>query len=186
MHGGVFLLVNDWCRAALLAFGEGGEKAMAVEPLARKLGVTKGSFYWHFSSREDLLRRALAMWEEEGTAAVIAALGDAGRPADRLHALFALALRDPEEIRAEAALQAAAARGHAVIAPVVARVNAARLAYLEAQYAELGLDASCADSAYAAYLGACQLLAMRPAPLSDARRVAVVARLQDRFVPARA
>jgi AcrR family transcriptional regulator len=39
---------EDWARAALEAFSRGGLPAIAVAPLARRLGVTKGSFYWHF------------------------------------------------------------------------------------------------------------------------------------------
>ncbi len=42
---------------------ERGLAGMAIEPLARKLGVTKGSFYWHFSDRNELLKSALAQWE---------------------------------------------------------------------------------------------------------------------------
>ncbi len=175
------LSVSDWCRAALLAFGERGERAFAVEPLARSLGVTKGSFYWHFESRAELLEKSLKMWEELGTRMVIESLEEVGSPAERLHALFDLALRDPAELRAEAALQAAAARGHDEIGPVVARVNATRLAYLSQQYVELGRDAEWADAAYASYLGACQLASMEPAPLDNARRRGLVARLQAVF-----
>src|SRR4051794_41398282 len=40
-----------WEAAALDAFEAGGLRAVAVEPLARALGVTKGSFYWHFKDR---------------------------------------------------------------------------------------------------------------------------------------
>ena len=53
---------EDWTRAALLAIAEGGTGAVAVEPLAARLGATKGSFYWHFRSRSDLLAAALATW----------------------------------------------------------------------------------------------------------------------------
>ena len=45
------LTAEDWARAALEAIAEDGVTAVAVEPLARSLGVTKGSFYWHFANR---------------------------------------------------------------------------------------------------------------------------------------
>ena len=59
---------DDWERAALAAILEGGIDAVAVEPLARRLGVTKGSFYWHFPSRDALLGAAIERWAADQTA----------------------------------------------------------------------------------------------------------------------
>src|SRR5438067_13057108 len=55
----------DWLKAARVALLHRGPDAVRVEPLARELGVTKGSFYWHFRDRSDLLEALLAEWEEE-------------------------------------------------------------------------------------------------------------------------
>src|SRR5690606_21017046 len=57
------LSADDWAEAALDLIAEQGVAAVAVEPLARRLGVTKGSFYWHFPSRDALLQAALERWE---------------------------------------------------------------------------------------------------------------------------
>jgi len=59
------LSADDWARAALELIAEQGVAAVAVEPLARRLGVTKGSFYWHFRSRDALLQAAIERWEQE-------------------------------------------------------------------------------------------------------------------------
>jgi AcrR family transcriptional regulator len=56
---------NDWLKAARLALLEGGVEAVRVEKLARALRVTKGSFYWHFKDREELLDLLLREWEGE-------------------------------------------------------------------------------------------------------------------------
>ena len=56
---------QDWIDAALAAIAAGGLAAVAVEPLAARLGTTKGSFYWHFASRDALLKAALANWEQQ-------------------------------------------------------------------------------------------------------------------------
>ncbi|WP_279580777.1 TetR/AcrR family transcriptional regulator [Fodinicola feengrottensis] len=56
------LSAQDWARAALKAMADGGLAAVAVEPLARTLGVTKGSFYAHYRSRDELIAAALAEW----------------------------------------------------------------------------------------------------------------------------
>jgi AcrR family transcriptional regulator len=56
---------EDWLRAARLALLRGGLEAVRVEKLARDLGVTKGSFYWHFEDRDELLELLLREWESE-------------------------------------------------------------------------------------------------------------------------
>src|SRR5215217_5141721 len=67
------LKAEVWVGAARAAMAEGGIDAVAVEPLARRLGVTKGSFYWHFKDRRALLEATLEGWEEESTEARISA-----------------------------------------------------------------------------------------------------------------
>jgi AcrR family transcriptional regulator len=59
------LAKHDWLRAARLALIRGGPDAVRVEPLARDLKVTKGSFYWHFRDRDQLLEALLCEWEGE-------------------------------------------------------------------------------------------------------------------------
>src|SRR5215207_10572201 len=44
---------QDWAAAGLAALVEGGPDAVAVEPVATRLGATKGSGYWHFTDRAD-------------------------------------------------------------------------------------------------------------------------------------
>jgi AcrR family transcriptional regulator len=56
---------GDWLKAARMALLQGGVEAVRVEKLARALHVTKGSFYWHFKDREELLEALLREWEEE-------------------------------------------------------------------------------------------------------------------------
>ena len=57
------LTAHDWLDIALQALAENGVTAVAVEPLAKKLGVTKGSFYWHFKNRNTLFNELLEFWE---------------------------------------------------------------------------------------------------------------------------
>jgi AcrR family transcriptional regulator len=56
---------EDWLRAARRALLKGGAAATSVEGLARTLGVTKGSFYWHFRDRAEILDTLLYEWEHE-------------------------------------------------------------------------------------------------------------------------
>ncbi len=78
---------EDWIAAAWEMLGEAGVDGVRVEPLAKKLGVTKGSFYWHFKDRQQLhdalLDRWFAIWEEQMVPDLSAV-----DPSDRIWALF--------------------------------------------------------------------------------------------------
>jgi Transcriptional regulator len=87
---GARLSASDWAQAALDVIAEQGVSAVAVEPLARRLGVTKGSFYWHFPSRDALLQAALERWEEVEQEQVFGSLEEVPDPRERLRKLFQL------------------------------------------------------------------------------------------------
>ncbi len=61
---------DDWLKAAL-RLCEKGINAVKVAPLAEDMGVTTGSFYWHFANRRELLESLLEYWEREMTDAAI-------------------------------------------------------------------------------------------------------------------
>jgi len=63
---------KSWLDAALKALARGGIDRVRVESLAKNLGVTKGSFYWHFKDREQFLDELLNFWAEQSTQTVIA------------------------------------------------------------------------------------------------------------------
>jgi AcrR family transcriptional regulator len=128
---------DDWADAALRAIGEGGLAAVAVEPLAAKLGATKGSFYWHFANREALIEAALARWEIEHTETVIRHTESAPDPVGRLKSLFTLVVRHGGHDRIEVALLATA--DHPLVAPVLRRVTERRIGYITSLYEQAGL-----------------------------------------------
>ncbi|HEV2489735.1 MAG TPA: TetR/AcrR family transcriptional regulator [Candidatus Acidoferrales bacterium] len=61
---GLSLERGDWVRAGLELLGARGHDSVRVEMLAKRLRISKGSFYWHFKDREDLLDAMLGSWEE--------------------------------------------------------------------------------------------------------------------------
>lgn len=80
---------DDWIRAASRTLAEDGVEAVRVEVLARDLGVSKGSFYWHFKNRAALLEAVLDGWEAGATDAIIEAVNERERdPGARLWALM--------------------------------------------------------------------------------------------------
>ncbi len=66
-----------------------GVAAVKVEVLARQLDVSKGSFYWHFKNRKELLEGILQRWENE-TMWLIEESQKAATPKERLIKLFTL------------------------------------------------------------------------------------------------
>jgi AcrR family transcriptional regulator len=54
---------EDWIAAGLDVLEAEGWQALRVQPVARRLGVSKGSFYWHFDDRNDWCDAVLAYWE---------------------------------------------------------------------------------------------------------------------------
>ena len=163
-------------RAAAEAIDEGGVGAVAVEPLARKLGVTKGSFYWHFENRDALLEATLEWWERECTEAVIAAVNLISDPRERLGRLIEeattqeQAFRDASgtEIFLSHALELAIsdAADAPLVRPVLRRVSERRIDYLEECYRALGFPPEEARHrallVYAAYVGALRLVREAP------------------------
>jgi AcrR family transcriptional regulator len=156
---------DHWIQAALAAIAEGGIAAVAVEPLAARLGATKGSFYWHFANREALLQAALAHWEEQTTTVVRREIQDApDDPATRLRMLVTRVVALAEQDAVGPALIANAK--HPAVQPMLNRVTRARLALTVELLRGMGFDPQQAKLramlAYSAYLGHSQLAHSTP------------------------
>ncbi|KRG70135.1 TetR/AcrR family transcriptional regulator [Pseudoxanthomonas dokdonensis] len=153
------LSADDWAQAALDLIAEQGVAAVAVEPLARRLGVTKGSFYWHFPSRDALLQAALERWEVVEQENVFGSLEQVPDPGERLRALFQLVGHEvtPHIIYSELLK----ALDHPAVQPVINRVSQRRMEYLVASFRQAGLGRTEAQHrarlTYAAYVGFLQL-----------------------------
>lgn len=69
---------DDWIAAAQAELVASGISAVTVGRLARRLKVTRGSFYWHFEDHGELLRALLKFWEETNTGSFERALAATG------------------------------------------------------------------------------------------------------------
>jgi AcrR family transcriptional regulator len=139
-----------WVAAAFRMLGRRGIAAVGVEPLAKALGVTKGSFYWHFKDRRALWEALLAFWEERETSAIIADVEAVpGFPAEQLRRLYARAHADRDALGPELAIRDWARRDPFARSAVVA-VDARRLAWLARHFRPLSRSA--ADAAAKAEL----------------------------------
>jgi len=153
------LSADDWAQAALDQIAEQGVASVAVEPLARRLGVTKGSFYWHFPSRDALLQAALERWEKVEQETVFGSLEKVPDPRERLRALFHVVAHEATSHIIYSELLKAL--DHPAVAPVIGRVSQRRFDYLTASFRQAGLSRTEAQHrarlAYAAYVGFLQL-----------------------------
>lgn len=163
------LSADDWAQAALDLIAESGVSAVAVEPLARRLGVTKGSFYWHFPSRDALLQAALERWEYSEQQDIFGRLEEVADPRQRLRDLFLLAAHEvtPHVVYSELLK----ALDHEMVRPVIDRVSRRRLDYLVQAFTQSGLSQTDARHrarlAYAAYVGFLQLSMQLNQPKQD-------------------
>lgn len=76
------LEAEDWIDAAKKALITGGIKSVSVNLIASKLGITRGSFYWHFSDRQELLDALVDDWLDTNNAALLEAIEKAGENGD--------------------------------------------------------------------------------------------------------
>lgn len=127
---------QDWICQGLKTLAESGVETVRVEPLAKRMGVTKGSFYWHFKKREDLLEAILQEWVSLQTNSIIERVEEIGSDATtKLHYLFELAVQDDGQ--AENAIRAWATND-AKIAAVLAQVDQRRLGYTKDLFLQIG------------------------------------------------
>jgi AcrR family transcriptional regulator len=130
----------EWIEAALDALARDGAAGLRVEPLAKRLGVTKGSFYWHFKDRDALRDAALEAWAD-GRIAAIRRQTEGIEPRAALLALVDIYMRapNPKGLAVELAIRGLA-RASAGAARAVETVDGERLARVAALFAGLGSD----------------------------------------------
>lgn len=133
--------VAAWVEAAFDLLAEGGIDAVRVDPLAKRLGVTRGSFYWHFKDREALHKAMLKQWRKWATYQVGDRIDRAAPDArERLRKNLALPAAGPRAKRAAAIEMAIRfwARRDQEAASAVQRIDHQRLVYYARHFVELG------------------------------------------------
>lgn len=161
---------RDWVVAGLASMRTNGPDAVAIEPLALTLGATKGSGYWHFTNRADLLAQVMSAWRELATAQVIGRVeATLGSPRDRLGHLLVESAPTAGTAAAELLIMGT---HDPVVRAAVEQVTHERIAYVTALIEQAGIPAEIALTratlVYQAYLGGVCLLVAAPATLAAA------------------
>lgn len=84
------LTAEDWIETALAVLVKDGIEAVQITALARRLNVTRGSFYWHFDSRETLLDFLIKEWRARNTGVMVEAIANARTLDHGILALFSV------------------------------------------------------------------------------------------------
>jgi AcrR family transcriptional regulator len=134
-----------WVQAALDILAEQGIDGVRVESLARKLGVTKGSFYWHFRDRDALFEAILDAWRRQATLRIISRLDETMQTsAGRLRQLLNLPFQGPRSewgANVELSLRLWSRRDPRARA-TLAEVDQLRLSYIAGLLEDCGHSAS--------------------------------------------
>lgn len=172
-NDGKRLDADIWAETGLLELAEHGIDGVRVEVLAKRLSVTKGSFYWHFKNREALLAAMLDRWRKRATLALIERLDSIEVPPEqRLKELLHLPLKGSKSERAadvELAIRLWSRRDKKV-REILNEVDELRLRYLARLLCDCGIPAEAARAravlAYAYQRVAGSLTALTEADLS--------------------
>ena len=129
---------TDWLTAALDCLLEGGVDSVKITRLADRLGVTRGSFYWHFKDRAEVLEGLLEIWRRTNTHGIINAVAVAKGPHDGVLGLFACWLdSDLYDPKLDMAIRAWA-QGDAALLAQVRQADKDRLSAIAQMYVRGG------------------------------------------------
>lgn len=126
---------QDWLAIGTQTLIEKGIEAVRVDPLAKLLNVTRGSFYWHFKSRDDLLEEILREWEACNTQSIIEKIeGLNSSPIVKLLNLLEIAAKDDNLLEKAVRVWSF---NDARAAAAITRVDRQRLDYLQNLFLQL-------------------------------------------------
>lgn len=135
----ISLSSEKWAEAALEAIAAGGVAQLSIESLARELGVTKGSFYWHYPNRSALIKAAVTLWAERETEAVLERIDTEPEPRKRIEQIVEEAVGNKRKAAIYLAL--AAASDDPSIGPTFQRVVERRIDYMANCFQQMGVAA---------------------------------------------
>lgn len=156
------LTSQDWINTGLRTLATDGAIALRVGAMATALGVSRGSFYWHFKDIADFRAQLLASWRDRTVDQVIREFEDDRAGPGRLQRLVKRAFFGKRGLDRAIRIWAA---DDADVAAMVAAVDSRRVAYMAELLVAAGVDAGQAQPRaafiYWAYLG--QSIVMDPA-----------------------
>src|SRR5262245_24550463 len=130
------LTAQDWIDFALRTLARDGFDALKADVLARKLGVSRGSFYWHFADLPTFHARVIDHWRQAATEAIIADIERFESREERLDALLRHAFGHGAALEMR---MRAWADSNAEAARAVGDIDRRRREYIERMLVEAGI-----------------------------------------------
>jgi AcrR family transcriptional regulator len=169
------LSASDWLDEGLKVLAQRGFTALKADPLAKAMGVSRGSFYWHFADIAAFHAAILKHWGEVSAEQVIARL-EAAADENPLLLLLTRAFGDRQALEK-------AVRSWATVdtkaRSAVQTVDRRRLDYMEHMLRQAGVRADTATARaqilYWAFLG----YVLSDQTLTGAKQQAVIDELLD-------
>lgn len=128
---------EEWLKQALEVLSKRGQAGMRIEELSAAIGVSRGSFYWHFENRSDFIRSVLQHWFENYTQSVPDLVNrDGGSAEDRLKRLVSI-IHNQKMTRYDFAIRSWALRNREV-EQRVAENDRFRLDFIRGLFSEMG------------------------------------------------
>ena len=161
---------DEWLEQALEVISRKPHGKLRIHELVKDLGVTRGSFYWHFKDRDDFVRSLAEYWDRWSTDQVIEAVGrDDSDPKQRLRTLMEIVFRK-QVGRYDKAVRAWAFQEPAV-ADAVRRSDRNRLAFIRSLFQEMGFAGDELETRVRAFVGYMALDHLSFTPEGDAERL---------------
>ncbi len=130
---------NQWLEKALDILAEKPSTKFRIDKLCADMGVTKGSFFWHFKSREDFLRSIVKYWGQWSTEQAINAVKNVEDDASaRLLALMEY-VTDNDIGRYDKLIRTWAYTDP-VVAGLIRKIDNERLAFIRSLFSQIGFD----------------------------------------------
>ena len=129
---------DEWLARALDILAAEGRAKLRIEDICKALGVTKGSFYWHFKGRDDFVHSVVQFWSAQFTDPVVTHITQMdGAAEERLKELMQV-VSEGRLARYDVSVRAWAAQDPDLVAAIVKDVDERRIAFVGSLFAEMG------------------------------------------------
>jgi len=128
---------NNWLILALDVLAEEGRAKIEIDYLAKKLGVTKGSFYSHFSDRKDFVASVAFYWANTLTSTVLDRLSKTDKKGEEQLLLLMQTIKKHKLEKYDVVMRAWAL-DEPLVAEQVEKVDKVRFEYIKSVFAEMG------------------------------------------------
>ena len=133
------LTKKKWLESALDILVLEGNTKLRIDHLVRCMGVTKGSFYWHFKDRREFIRTLVEYWAEVSTRVVVEHMSEIqGSPEERLFELM-LFITKKELTRYDIAIRAWVLM-EPQVAYIVRNTDEQRVSFIQNLFQEMGFE----------------------------------------------